>query len=66
MLMERGTTNGFRFSSGLAGRLDKWKQVDCAVVPYWNGYYAMCGRNVARNVAERQKAFGFWRIKRNG
>jgi hypothetical protein len=65
MMMQQGTTNNFRFSSGLAGRLEKWRQVDMAVIPL-NGYsYAVCGRGVARNVAASRGVFGLWRIKRN-
>jgi hypothetical protein len=63
--MQQGTTNGFRFSIGLAGRLDKFRKVDAAVVPMCFGRsYAVCGRGVARNVAKQNGAFGFWRIKR--
>lgn len=63
MMIQRGTVNGFRFSSGMAGRKDI-RRADMAVVPIPSGSYAVCGRGVARNVAERYKAFGFWRIKR--
>jgi hypothetical protein len=65
MMIQQGTTNGFRFSSGLAGQPDKWRRADMAVVPLsTGGSYAVCGRGVARNVAQQRKAFGFWRIKR--
>lgn len=65
MLMQQNTTNGFRFSSGMAGRSDI-RKADMAVVPLETGSsYAVCGRGVARNVAIARKAPGFWRIKRN-
>jgi hypothetical protein len=40
------------------------RKVDMAVVPYRGYSYAVRGRSVAKNVARQQKAFGFWRIKR--
>ena len=64
MYQTQGTTNGFRYSSGLAGQPDKWKRADMAVIPLATGSYAVCGRGVARNVAISRKAPGFWRIKR--
>jgi hypothetical protein len=63
MLVQKGTTNNFRFSSGMAG-VRNIRKVDMAVVPYRGYSYAVCGRGVAKNVARQQKAFGFWRIKR--
>lgn len=64
MMVQQGTTNGFRFSSGMAGRRNI-RQADMAIVPLnTGGSYAVCGRGVARNVANQRKAFGFWRIKR--
>lgn len=66
MIMQQGATNGFRFSTGLGGKPDKWKRADMAVIPLGNGgSYAVCGRGVAKNVAEQRKTFGIWRIKRN-
>jgi hypothetical protein len=63
MMMQQGTTNNFRFSSGMAGQRDI-RKADMAVIPYDGYSYAVCGRGVARNVAKQRKAFGFWRIKR--
>lgn len=63
MMGMKGTTNGFRFSSGMAGRRDI-RKADMAVVPIFPVSYAVCGRGVARNVAKQRGAFGFWRIKR--
>jgi len=61
--MQQGTTNGFRFSSGMA-RQRNIRKADMAIVPLINGSYAVCGRGVAKNVASQRKSFGFWRIKR--
>lgn len=65
MIVREGTTNGFCFSTGLAGQRENWRCTDMAVVSLNTGRsYAVCGRGVARNVAQQRGAFGFWRIKR--
>lgn len=60
-MMQKGSTNGFRFTDSLVGSPNRMG----AVVPMPGGtYYAMIWPGVARNVAVSQGAFGFWRRKK--